>query len=69
MQNPRFIQITKAGDLDFNVLSINKLTSLGWTPQISLKEGINQLCQERIQGGKNNEVLQNGFRLWLPVKV
>jgi len=69
MQNPRFIQITKAGDLDFNVLSINKLTPLGWTPQISLKEGINQLCQERIQGGKNNEVLRNGFRLWLPVKV
>lgn len=34
----------KAGDLDFNVLSVNKLTSLGWSPQISLKEGINQLC-------------------------
>ncbi|MCQ6280430.1 NAD-dependent epimerase/dehydratase family protein [Bacillus sp. EB600] len=36
----------KACDLGFNVLSINKLTSLGWPPQISLKEGIKQLCQE-----------------------
>lgn len=41
----------KTGDLDFNVLSINKLTSLGWSPQISLKEGINQLCHEGIRRG------------------
>jgi UDP-glucose 4-epimerase len=36
----------KAGELGFNVLSINKLTALGCSPKISLKEGIKQLCQE-----------------------
>ncbi|MEH7413680.1 NAD-dependent epimerase/dehydratase family protein [Neobacillus drentensis] len=36
----------KAGELGFNVLSINKLSSLGWSPKINLKEGIQQLCQE-----------------------
>jgi UDP-glucose 4-epimerase len=36
----------KEGELSFNVLSINKLTSLGWSPKINLKEGIKQLCQE-----------------------
>ncbi|NHM31123.1 NAD-dependent epimerase/dehydratase family protein [Neobacillus terrae] len=36
----------KAGELSFNVLSINKLTSLGWSPKISLEEGIIQLSQE-----------------------
>jgi UDP-glucose 4-epimerase len=38
----------KAGELNFNVLSINKLSSLGWSPKINLKEGIQQLCQERF---------------------
>ncbi|MBG9447737.1 NAD-dependent epimerase/dehydratase family protein [Cytobacillus firmus] len=38
----------KEGDLLFNVLSINKLASLGWSPKLTLQEGINQLCQ--IQG-------------------
>ncbi|MBT2701632.1 NAD-dependent epimerase/dehydratase family protein [Bacillus sp. ISL-40] len=36
----------KTGELGFNVLSINKLSSLGWSPKINLKEGIQQLCQK-----------------------
>lgn len=38
----------KDGDLFYNVLSINKLGSLGWSPKLSLEEGIKQLC---LNGG------------------
>ncbi|KON88333.1 hypothetical protein AF332_17010 [Sporosarcina globispora] len=38
-------QDAKNGDLFYNVLSINKLTSLGWSPKISLEKGIKELCQ------------------------
>ncbi|MDM5225425.1 NAD-dependent epimerase/dehydratase family protein [Cytobacillus sp. NJ13] len=44
---PPLYKDAKDGDLFYNVLSINKLASLGWSPKISLEEGIKQLCQHR----------------------
>ncbi|WP_264739391.1 NAD-dependent epimerase/dehydratase family protein [Cytobacillus firmus] len=38
----------KEGDLFYNVLSIDKLASLGWSPKLSLEEGIKELCQGDI---------------------
>lgn len=41
---PPVYKNAKAGDLYYNVLSINKLISLGWSPRLSLEEGLKQLC-------------------------